>query len=202
MGVTKIFNNKTRWETSLYYTDFKDIAVVDTFTLNGQDSIMYDGNMTRVYANQNKERAYIYGFSTNFYASLNKHFIWATRLNYTYGRVKTDSSDYALDHIPPFSVRTSLRYTNKNFSSELFINYNGWKKIKDYYLNGEDNEQYAVAEGMPAWFTVNLRMNYQVHKYISSQTGVDNIFDTQYRTFSSGINAPGRNFIIALRGTF
>ena len=120
-------------------------------------------------------------------------------MNYTYARIKTDSSDAPLDHIPPFMARVQLTYTNKNFSSDFFVNYNGWKKLKDYYLNGEDNEQYATADGMPAWFTANLRVSYKVNKLLTLQAGVDNIFDTQYRTFASGINAPGRNVFAAIR---
>ena len=96
-------------------------------------------------------------------------------------------------------ARMQLSYTNKKFSSDFFINYNGGKKLTDYYLNGEDNEQYATPDGMPAWFTTNFRASYQVHKLITLQAGVDNIFDTQYRTFSSGINAPGRNLFAAIR---
>ncbi|HMT28005.1 MAG TPA: TonB-dependent receptor, partial [Bacteroidia bacterium] len=127
------------------------------------------------------------------------NFIFSLGLNYTYGRIKTDSSDVPLDHIPPFMARMGLTYLNNNFSSDFFINYNGWKKLSNYYLNGEDNEQYATADGMPAWFTVNLRLSYKVHKVVTLQAGVDNMFDTQYRTFASGINAPGRNIFAAVR---
>lgn len=201
-GITNIFNKKTRWENSIYFTDYRNIAIVDSFQFNGQDSIMYDGTMTRVFANQNKKAAYIYGFSSDLISKLNEHLIITLGINYTYGRIKTDSMDSPLDHIPPFTARTSFKYTNKKFNSDLFILYNGWKRLKDYYLNGEDNEQYATPDGMPAWFTVNLRMSYQLHKLVTLQAGVDNMFDTQYRTFSSGINAPGRNFIFALRGHF
>jgi hemoglobin/transferrin/lactoferrin receptor protein len=99
-------------------------------------------------------------------------------------------------------LRGSLSYVNKKFSSEIFVLYNSWKKIKDYYLNGEDNEQYATAEGMPAWFTVNLNASYKFQKNITFQFAIENVFDTQYRTFASGINAPGRNFVVALRCNF
>ena len=34
------------------------------------------------------------------------------------------------------------------------------------------------------------------------QLGVYNLLDTQYRTFASGINAPGRNIQTALRYAF
>ena len=201
MGITHIFNQNTRWENSIYYTDYRNIAVVDTFRLNGKDSLMYDGSMSRVFANQNKDKAYIYGLSSNFVTRIDQHFTWSLHVNYTYGRIKTDSSDAPLDHIPPFMARTALKYNNNKFSSEFFVIYNSWKKLKNYYLNGEDNEQYATIEGMPAWFTLNMRFSYKLCSNFRIQAGVDNIFDTQYRTFASGINAPGRNFIIALHLT-
>ncbi|HMT27744.1 MAG TPA: TonB-dependent receptor, partial [Bacteroidia bacterium] len=64
IGITKFFNQNTRWENVVYYTAFKDAIVTDKFTYNGQDSIMYDGTMSEVLANQNKQEAYIYGFSS------------------------------------------------------------------------------------------------------------------------------------------
>jgi hemoglobin/transferrin/lactoferrin receptor protein len=202
IGITKIFSKKTRWENSIYYTTFKNIAVIDSFKLNGQSTIIYDGVKSQVYANQNKDAAYLYGFSSNLISQLDEHFMMTLGINYTYGRIKTDSSDAPLDHIPPFMARTSFTYVNNKFSSDFSINYSGAKKLKDYYLNGEDNEQYATAMGMPAWFTVNLRASYKACKTVTLQTGVDNIFDTQYRTFASGINAPGRNLFFAIRGNF
>ena len=72
--------------------------------------------------------------------------------------------------------------------------------LKDYNLGGEDNEVYAVTDyGMPAWIVANWHVAFEVCKYCTLQAGVDNIFDTQYRTFSSGINAPGRNIFAAVR---
>jgi hemoglobin/transferrin/lactoferrin receptor protein len=202
MGVTRVFNKKTIWENVVYYTRFTNAIVTDVATFNGKDSIIYDGTMSKVYANQNKGEAYLYGFSSNLTSRLDDNFKMLFAINYTYGRIKTDSTDYPLDHIPPFMARLALTYTENKFSSDFFINYNGWKKLKNYNLGGEDNDQYATPEGMPAWFTVNLRASYKTCKYVTLQAGVDNIFDTQYRTFASGINAPGRNVFVALRGHF
>ena len=202
LGFTKLFGNSVRWDNSFFYTQYYNMAVVDVFTFNGKDSLLYDGTMSRVYANVNKEKGYISGFSTEVMAALGKHFTWTTGATYTYGRIETENGDLPLDHIPPFMARTSLKYITNKFSGDFFILYNGWKHLKDYYPNGEDNEQYATPEGMPAWMTANLRLSYQLHKFVAIQAGIDNILDTQYRTFASGINAPGRNFIISLRGTF
>lgn len=199
IGLTRIFNERTSWENSVYYTSFVDAIVTDEYTFNGLDSVSYDGSMSRVYANQNKGKAYIFGFSSNVRSKWSENFEFSFGATYTYGRVKTDSVDYPLDHIPPFMMRMQLSYNYKNFGSDFFVNYNGWKNIKDYYLNGEDNEQYATAKGMPAWLTLNMRMSCKVHKLITLQAGVDNILDMQYRTFASGINAAGRNYIACVR---
>ena len=103
--------------------------------------------MSRVFANQNKGKAFIYGFSSGISSQCSEHLRMSINLNYTYGRIKTDSSDFPLDHIPPIVGRFQLHYEYNKFSSDFFINYNGWKKMKDYYPNGEDNEQYVTPTG-------------------------------------------------------
>jgi hemoglobin/transferrin/lactoferrin receptor protein len=199
LGVTRMFGNHSTWENSVYYTDLNDAIITDKFKFNGQDSIDYDGVQSAVFANQNKQRAYIYGFSSQYKTQCTEYLYFTTSLNYTYGRIKTDSSDYPMDHIPPLLLRLELNYAVKKFQSTFFVNYNGWKRLKDYNLNGEDNQQYATPEGMPAWFTLNIHTSYRCHKYVTCEAGIDNLLDMQYRHFASGINAPGRNIYAALR---
>ncbi len=199
IGITKIYNGKTTWENTLYYTSFFDAIVTDEYAYKGSDSIEYDGVMSRVLASQNKDRAFIYGFASGLRTKLVEDLLFSLNASYTYGRVKTDSTDVPLDHIPPFVMRMGISYTWYHFHSDFYVNYNGWKRLKDYSGSGEDNLQYATPDGMPAWFTVNMRASYRLNKCITVQAGVDNIFDTQYRVFASGINAPGRNVFGVLR---
>lgn len=199
LGISNIFVERFKLENSVYYSDFFDIVLVDKFSFNGADSLLYDGVNSAVYANQNKKAAYIVGFSSRFSGRIVGNLFLNLSANYNYGRIKTDSTDIPLDHIPPLLLRGSLSFVNKKFSAEVFSLYNGWKRLKDYFLNGEDNEQYATPLGMPAWFTINLNASYKINKAIILQIGIENILDTQYRTFASGINAPGRNFQAALR---
>jgi hemoglobin/transferrin/lactoferrin receptor protein len=123
-------------------------------------------------------------------------------LTYTYGRIKTDTIDYPLDHIPPVYGKVSLIYLTKKLKSEFFILFNGWKKKKDYNMFGEDNFDYATQYGMPAWYTINIILFYQLNRYIQFNIGMENILDANYRTFSSNISAPGRNFKAGLRITW
>jgi hemoglobin/transferrin/lactoferrin receptor protein len=201
-GVTRIYNSRTSWENTFYFTTLTDAIVSDVFTLNGEDSILYNGTMSQVVASQNKQRAYVWGLSSNIRTQWTENLALSWAMNYTYGRIKTDSMDYPLDHIPPFMMRLQLNYLFKNFSTDFFINYNGWKRIENYNLGGEDNQQYATPAGMPAWLTANVHFSYKVHSMITLQTGMDNILDTQYRAFASGINAPGRNIFACVRFSY
>lgn len=202
IGFTKSFGNNTTLENYLYYTAIRNITVVDKFIFNGKDSILYDGELSQVLANQNKKQGYIYGLSSNFTTVLDNQFSIQCGLNYTYGRLKTDSVNIPLDHIPPFMARLALNYKSDKFKAVFYSNYNGAKDLKDYLLNGEDNEQYATPEGMPAWITLNLSASYRIYKNIDLNIAIENMLDTQYRVFASGMNAAGRNFILSVRGNF
>jgi hemoglobin/transferrin/lactoferrin receptor protein len=56
--------------------------------------------------------------------------------------------------------------------------------------------------GSLAWMTFNFYGEYKIKDNFSINFGVENIGDLHYRTFASGVSAPGRNFIIGLRGNF
>ena len=53
---------------------------------------------------------------------------------------------------------------------------------------------------MPSWYTLNLGAAYQLTPNLQIQARLDNLLDQNYRTFASGFNAPGRNFVLSLRG--
>jgi hemoglobin/transferrin/lactoferrin receptor protein len=187
------------WENTVYYTRFMDAIVVSPFQLNGADSIAYGGETSAVFAPQNKQKAFIQGFSSNLRIETFEHFSLAAGVNYTYGRIETDTTNVPLDHIPPLNARLDMCYDTERLHAGVFMVYNGWKRIADYSLGGEDNQQYATPDGMPAWYTLNLRLSYKFTNWLTVQGGIDNLLDTQYRTFASGINAPGRNFMLTLR---
>ncbi|HMT12493.1 MAG TPA: TonB-dependent receptor, partial [Ignavibacteria bacterium] len=180
----------------------RDIAVLAPYQFNGADSILYDGVMTKVVANQNKNKGFIYGYNLNFDADITDWFTMFGSVTYTYGRVETDSTDEPLDHIPPVFGKTGVMLKLNRFKGEFNVMYNGWKHIWDYSASGEDNGTYATSQGMPAWYTLNAKAYYQIHKYVQLQLGVENILDQRYRVFASGISGPGRNFVFTLRANY
>lgn len=185
-----------------FYTLLKNAIVTDKFTFNGKDSAFYDGQLTAVYASQNKSKAFIYGGGISFIYRPMNHFTLSGSTNYTFGRYNSDSILIPLDHIPPVTGRLGIKYDHKKWYGEFYSIYNGKKGLIDYNPNGEDNIQYATPSGTPSWFTVNFRAGFFVEKHTQMQLGVENILDKNYRYFASGMSAAGRNLIIAIRYNF
>ncbi len=203
MGFSKSFGEAVRVEATGFYTLFRNAITLAPFRLAGQDSVAYNGATVAVVANQNVNKAYLYGANAALTIDITKAFRFHSTINYTYGRLKkSDKTEVPLDHIPPVYGRTSFSIAHARFDAELYAMYNGWKKIEDYNPAGEDNAQYATPDGMPSWMTLNLKTTVRLTAYLSAQVGVENIFDRAYRYFASGFSAPGRNFIFALRSTF
>jgi hemoglobin/transferrin/lactoferrin receptor protein len=202
IGVTKFFGDKVRLEANFFATDFYDAIVVLPYTLNGQSTVNYGGFPANVVAAQNAQKAYILGYSATLRADITPELILTASYNDTKGRVRTTPYESPLDHIAPAFGRIGIQFNKKKFRSELFSIFNGWKRIEEYSNSGEDNAQYAPAKGMPSWYTINLRLGYELPYGISVQAGVDNMLDLQYRMFASGINASGRNLFATIRYKF
>lgn len=195
-------SKRIKLESTYFYTRMYDAIVTDDFTYNGQSIINYNGFDAQVKANQNKGKAFVTGFSTNVSAYVISDLLFSANFNYTLGRVVEDGSQRPLDHIAPYFGKVGLTYTYNKLNLEGYMLYNGKKDIKDYSTSGEDNAQYAPANGMPAWETYNFKAGFQVLKGGTLFAGVENILDTQYRVFASGINAPGRNIYGGIKYTF
>jgi hemoglobin/transferrin/lactoferrin receptor protein len=165
------------------------------------DSAVYSGKNTKVFSYQNVQEAYIYGYNIQVAADVLQNVSFNSSLNFTYGRIKTNTAETPLDHIPPMFGRTAITYLLKKLSIEGSSIYHGWKRIEDFNLAGEDNQVYATPKGSPAWYTLNLKAQYTLDKIgrTQLQIGIDNLMDTQYRVFASGVSAAGRNIWVCFR---
>uniref|UniRef100_UPI0040494FC1 TonB-dependent receptor plug domain-containing protein n=1 Tax=Flavobacterium sp. TaxID=239 RepID=UPI0040494FC1 len=201
--IIKSNNKRFQVETTYYYTQMYDAIITDNFTYQGQNTILYNGEESNVFANQNKGKAFVTGISSNIKTYIFNTLQFHGNFNYTLGRIIEENNTRSpLDHIAPYYGRVSLLFTKKWAILEAYLLYNGKKDISDYYPNGEDNERYAPEGGMPAWETYNFKTSFKILKGTTLFTGIENILDTQYRVFASGINAPGRNIYGGLKYSF
>jgi hemoglobin/transferrin/lactoferrin receptor protein len=187
-----------------YGTLLSDAIVRRDADIKGQDSIVYDGQRSNVQANQNAARARVLGFSASLRARVlsgGPHRLdLSSRLSQSWGRDLT--AGVPLDHIPPMFGRSELRYRYKRFTTTLWTDYHGWKRIEDYSPGGSGKPQYATPEGMPAWWTLSLSVRARLSRVVHLTAGCENLLDQHYRTFSSAISGPGRNVFLQAEMNF
>ena len=198
-----LLNQNIMLSADVFYTQIFDYILRKPYQLvPGQDSIMYDGVMTKTIANVNSGQAYVYGANLGLIAKLNSRITLESFITYTKGR--TINEDLPMPSIPPIFGSTTLKLNLKKWLLSLNSSYNGRKKAEDFDVHGGvDNLDKAASEtyGTPMWYTLNVDVSYNFTSNFNIHIGVDNLLDHHYMTFASGISAPGRNIILSIRGT-
>lgn len=209
IGIEKIIAGKVRLQGHAYYVLLDNAMVRRPFTVNGEDSINYDGEPSRVDAIQNTAQATVIGFTFGADARICKTLSLFARYNWQDGVEQDDTNvkDVPLRHAPPPFGQVGLAWERKKLRAQVFAQFSGGfgfddlppseqAKLPIYALDGE-GRPFA-----PSWHTLNLRLGYQINKALLVTGGVENITDQRYRPYSSGITAPGRNLMLALRANF
>ena len=195
-------------DATAFFNRLTNALVRRDFQFNGQDSIIYDGEMSRVQAVQNAAFAEVYGLQLGVEAEFPSGISVSSRYNFQKGIEELDDETEApLRHAPPSFGVTRVAYQKGPWRAEVYAMYNGEiafenlapdERGKEYmYAKDADGNPYS-----PAWWTLNVKAQFQVSEMFSINAGLENILDKRYRPYSSGIVAPGRNFILALRAKF
>lgn len=205
IGVVKYFDNKKfNIGFNTYYTLLNNYIARESFLLDGNSTILYDGELTETIANVNHDNAYVFGGTLSFKGKLNDN--WKANGNITYTKGKTYDTNLPLSSIPPVFGKFEVSYVKNKFETSLNFKFNSAKKLKGYNLiEGIDNIEQTPFNndinkyvGTPSWSTLNFYSKYQISSTVGLQFMVDNIFDQHYKEFASAISAPGRNFSLSI----
>ena len=166
------------------------------------NTILFNGEEISTLANKNLGNRYVYGGS--FESSIKLNDKLHTKASLTYTRGNKSFKNGPMPSIPPFFGNYSINYNGPKFNAQIIWNFSNAKNPNDYSYGGEDgleetplifNNQYA---GTPAWEIFSIMTNYRYNNYTSIKLGLNNIFDTHYRTFASGISQPGRSIQLGI----
>jgi len=208
LGIARVFDDVLKVDLTGYYTILQNALVRRDFSLGGQDSIMYDGIMSRVQAIQNAAIARVYGLQAGFEMKLPAGFSLSTDLNFQKGEEELDDGSTSPSrHAAPFFGITRVNYKAENLHIKLYAMYQGERKHEDMpeEEKGKDEIYAKDASGntyAPAWYTLNIKAIYDLSDMFAISAGVENLTDRRYRPYSSGISGAGRNFILSLRAKF
>ncbi len=208
LGIAKVFDDVVKVDVTGYYTHLKNALVRRDFKLNGQDSIVYDGQLSQVQAIQNAAEANVYGVQAGVEVKLPSGFGFSSDFNYQYGEEELDDGTTSRSrHAAPWFGVSRLTYRAQNLNMQLYMNYSGKRDFEDLPESEQGKtEIYAIDEnGNPyaaGWYTLNYKASYQLNDTFTVTGGLENITDRRYRPYSSGISGTGRNFILSLRADF
>lgn len=208
VGFAAKINDFIKVDATVYYTLLDNALVRRDFTLNGADSIQFDGQLSQVQAIQNAAQAEVYGIQAGVEVEFGKGFGLSSKLNYQSGEEEMDDGSLSpARHVAPMFGLTRLTYHYNNLDFQFYAVYNAKRDAEDMSISEQDKtEFYALDENgevySPGWYTLNFKAMYRVNESLHLSAGLENIADQRYRPYSSGISAPGRNFILSVRARF
>jgi hemoglobin/transferrin/lactoferrin receptor protein len=208
IGVQKNFKDKVMLKGATFYTYLVDALVRRDFEFNGETEIEYNGELSNVQAMQNAARAYVYGFEFEVDIAFTENLSANGNLTFTEGiEEEDDGTDSPGRHVAPTFGDFHVVWRNQKIKTDIFFNFNG-EVSADNLAVSEQSKTYIYATDAngqpysPSWHTLNFRSQYSFSNTLKFTASLENITNQRYRSYSSGIVAPGRNLIVALGYNF
>jgi hemoglobin/transferrin/lactoferrin receptor protein len=202
VSISKQFNQKVKLSGTFFHTYLYDAVVQQDYSINGTDTMYYDGRFRNIQALVNIGQARVWGLHGGMAVEFNEAAFLKASVTYTRGRDYSGAEPQPLGHIPPLFGQLSFNYSRRLFSVNFLTRFNGPKTLEEYSDDSSENLDKALPSGTPAWFIFNIYTSYKINKQFKLNVGVENLLDWHYRPYSSGVSAPGQNVIISLQGSF
>jgi len=208
LGIRKNFKDKVVIKAAAYYTYLVDALVRRDFQFNGQSQITYNGELSNVQAIQNAAKAFVYGFEFGAEAFLTDNLSLSSNLTITEGvEEEPDGTEAVARHVAPTFGDFHILWKNQKFQTDVFLNFNG-QILNEDLAPSEINKSYIYELDQqgnpfsPFWYTFNIHSQYSFLNNWKVSVNLENITDQRYRTYSSGLSAPGRNLVLGLSYRF
>ena len=208
IGIAKVFGNVLKIDLTGYYTLLDHALVRRDFTLNGQDSILYAGELSQVQAIQNAAVAHVYGVQAGVKVNLPAGFEFSTDFNVQKGEEELNNGSTSRSrHAAPWFGVSKLSFAARNLHLLFTAVYSGEKKFGDLPEEEQGKtEIYATDPNgnpySPGWYTLNFNAMYRFTDHLTVSAGLENLTDQRYLPYSSGIAGAGRNFVLSVKANF
>lgn len=180
-------------KATLFYSFINDILESVPALYKGSPFLERQGQIFKIKQKANTGKAAIHGIEFEAHYRLGSAHAIRGLLTSTFGR--NINTNRPLSKIPPVFGLLSWQYQKGRIRTDFFSRF----ALQQKRLSPDDLDDPRIPEGgTPAWFTLNIRAFYKAAKFLNLHFAVRNILDLNYREHASGINAPGRNFILTI----
>jgi hemoglobin/transferrin/lactoferrin receptor protein len=145
-----------------------------------------------VYYKKNSDAAIVKGTEASVKWKVYKYLSLVGAIAYSYGQNK--SLNEPLRRVPPLNGRTAILFetTGWYFTAECLF-----AAAQKRLAQGDKDDNRIPAGGTPGWMVANLYTGF-FYKKLQLSSGIQNLFNKDYRTHGSGINGTGRSAWIAV----
>ena len=168
--------------------------------MDGDSTLVYDGEEFPIAALVNIGEAFIWGFSLGIDYRITDQFGVQARINDSFGKDRIEN--VPLRHTHPLFGKLSLKYQTDKMKLEMWSDFQGKRGLNELSPSELDKLYLYSSEGSLPWWTANIRFAYFINEHLSVNAAVENLLDKHYRPYSSGISAPGVNGILSARYQF
>jgi hemoglobin/transferrin/lactoferrin receptor protein len=168
---------------ALYVTSLS--ALIDRVESTYLGSTTLDGD--RVYRKENIGEARLKGVEAEVEVALPHRAVLAAAVVYAHGQ--NLDADEPMRRIPPLHGRVALRFSPARpaLAEIEWL----WAAKQDRLASGDLADHRIATGGTPGWNVLNLRGSWDAGP-VRLRVGLENLFDTAYRTHGSGIDGVGR----------
>lgn len=191
--------DKLTWNLTYYYTYIDNMIVrVPTRTIGS------DIEVTK----KNSGNGYVHGIELSSTYTFNPEWsAWVTA-SWMEGKVDaypTSSSQKEREYITrlmPPTATVGLRWQRESGKYWLEMACNMADRADKLSADDKRDTQRIPDGGTPGYVVFNARAGSKIIKNMDLVFAVENIFDKDYRLHGSGVNEPGRNFLMTVRYNF
>ncbi len=204
-----IYNtSKLQFTISPYFTFLDNALSRNSFSFNGLNNVNFQGVDSEVTSIQNSNSQRIYGVDLDAYLKLTKSLSANFNYHYIQGEEKLANREkIPVRHVTPNFGNLGLRYQKNRFEINPYINFS--QSLENAEINPREQRKTAIfpkdKNGLtfsPSWYTININSQIILTKDLKLSLNFENITNQRYRTYSSGVSAPGFNVITALQMKF
>ncbi len=115
---------------------------------------------------------------------------------YTRGDERSDGGEVSADRIPPLFGKLGARWrASDRFGFEAYSLY---ASAQDRLSPRDAVDPRINPNGTAGWATLNLRADWRIFEGMGVALRAENLADKRYREHGSGLDEPGRNFILTI----
>ncbi len=185
----KVSSDRFAGELIGYYSRYRD-KITSVLTGDVTDS----GRL--VVQSRNAASLVLYGAEFAVHHSISDAIEWRAQLTWTHGEETFEGDEYPADRIPPLNGSAGITWRPAaRWTLDGWLNF---ADRQDRYSPRDEIDPRIRPGSTPGWSTWNVRAAWEASEQVFTSLQYGNLGDRSYREFGSGLDAPGRGFVLTL----